>query len=88
MGAIVRILWPGDLLSGPDPDAVQWRTAVVGLHEAEDDLVVAWSDEDHWEKYAAVVELAWRAVGHESGSVLHENADPNGLGLASTKDML
>jgi hypothetical protein len=88
IGAIVRILWPADLLSGPDPDAVQWTKALVGLHEAEGDLVVTWSDEDHWEKYAAVVELAWRAVGHESGSVLHENADPDDLGLATAQGML
>ena len=45
MGAVLRILWPGDLLSGPDPDAVQWTKALVGLHEAEGDLVVTWSDE-------------------------------------------
>ena len=81
MGAVVRILWPAEEARSPDRNAVRWRGAILGLHEVEDHLYVAWKDEDHWEKYAKVVELAWAAAGHESGRVIHENADVEGLPL-------
>ena len=79
MCAIAGVLWPWDNTGLRDPDAVRWRGAIVSLHEVEDHLYVAWSDEDHWEKYAKVAELAWTAAGHESGRVIHENADAEGL---------
>jgi hypothetical protein len=81
MGAMARILWPSEEAGPRDPDAVRWREAIVSLHEVEDHLYVAWKDEDHWEKYAKLAELAWAAVGHESGRVIHENADAHGLAL-------
>jgi hypothetical protein len=80
MCALARILWPSEDDVSRDPDAVRWRGAIVSLHEVEDHLYVAWKDEDHWEKYAKLVELAW-AAAHESGRVMHENADVHGLGL-------
>jgi hypothetical protein len=79
MSAIARLLWPADEARSRDPGAVRWRGAILSLHEVEDHLYVAWKDEDHWEKYAKVVELAWAAAGHESGRVIHENADVDGL---------
>ena len=81
MGAMARILWPSEDAVSRDPDAVRWRGAIVSLHEVEDHLYVAWKDEDHWEKYAKLAELAWAAAGHESGRVVHENADADGLAL-------
>ena len=77
---VAALLWPGDG-SSRDPDAVRWRGAIVSLHEVEDHLYVAWKDEDHWDKFGKVAELAWAAVGHESGRVVHENADVDGLTL-------
>ena len=81
MDAMARILWPSEESGSRDPGAVRWRGAIVSLHEVEDHLYVAWKDEDHWEKYAKLVELAWSAAGHESGGVVHENADAHGLAL-------
>ena len=80
MGAVASVLWPRED-AAREPDAVRWRGAIVSLHEVEDHLYVAWADEDHWEKYAKVAELAWAAAGHESGRVIHENADAEGLNL-------
>jgi hypothetical protein len=87
MAAVVRVLWPGEDVAVPDLFAVQWRGAIVSLHEVEDHLYVAWKDEDHWEKYSKVVELAWNAAGCESGRVIHENADVNGLKLPIDEPM-
>src|SRR5687767_3675092 len=81
MCAMARILWPAEEAGSRDPDAVRWRGAIVSLHEVEDHLYVAWKDEDHWGKYAKLVELAWAAAGHEGGRVIHENADAHGLAL-------
>jgi hypothetical protein len=86
MCAVVRILWPGDGTSA-DPDAVRWAGAVLGLHEVEGHLYVAWKDEDHFDTFAKVVELAWTAIGFESGRVIHENADETGLSLPQTAPM-
>ena len=79
MAAAAGLLWPWENTASRDPDAVRWRGAIVSLHEVEDHLYVSWKDEDHWEKYAKLAELAWLAAGHESGRVIHENADPDGL---------
>jgi hypothetical protein len=79
MTAAAGIFWPRDNTGSLDPDAVRWRGAIVSLHEVEDRLYVAWKDEDHWEKYAKLAELAWLAAGPESGRVIHENADVGGL---------
>ena len=79
MAAAAGILWPWDHAGSRDPDAVRWRGAIVSLHEVEDHLYVAWKDEDHWEKFAKLTELAWLAAGHESGRVIHENANADGL---------
>ena len=84
MSAAARVLWPWDDAACGDEDAVRWRGAVVSLHEVEDHLYVAWKDEDHWEKYGKLAELAWTAAGHESGRVIHENADAEGLNLPAT----
>ena len=81
MGEVAAVLWPRDAGGSRDPDAVRWRGAIVSLHEVEDHLYVAWKDEDHWDKFAKVAELAWAAMGHESGRVVHENADVDGLAL-------
>jgi hypothetical protein len=81
MCAAVRVLWPEEEAPRSDPNAVRWAGAVVRVAERDDDLWVSWKDEDHWAKYAAVVEIAWRAAGHESGRVLHENGDPEGIAL-------
>jgi hypothetical protein len=37
--------------------------------------------------YAKVVELGWNAAGDETGQVIHENADADGLELATEKPM-
>ena len=87
MDAVAGILWPAERTSAQDPAAVRWRGAILSLHEVEDHLYVAWKDEDHWEKYAKVVELAWAAAGHESGRVIHENADVHGLALPTREPM-
>jgi hypothetical protein len=79
MSTVAGVLWPWDNTGSRDADAVRWRGAIVSLHEVEDHLYVAWKDEDHWEKYAKLAELAWTAAGHESGWVIHENADPEGV---------
>lgn len=81
MCTVAATLWPWEETGSRDPDAVRWRGAIVSLHEVEDHLYVAWIDEDHWEKYAKIAELAWAAAGHESGRVIHENADADGLNL-------
>jgi hypothetical protein len=86
MSAVVRVLWPGDAMIR-DPEAVRWNGAVLSLHEAEGHLYVAWKDEDHWDKFVRVVELAWNAAGFESGRVIHENADQNGLALLQSETM-
>jgi hypothetical protein len=86
MCAVVRVLWPGDAMF-QDPDAVRWNGAILSLHEVEGHLYVAWKDEDHWDKFARVVELAWTAAGFESGRVIHENADENGLALPQSEPM-
>jgi hypothetical protein len=86
MSALMRTLWPNDNAS-MDTDAVCWRGAVVSLHEVEGHLYVSWKDEDHWDKYAKVAELAWAAAGFESGRVIHENADVNGLAIPHTEPM-
>ena len=79
MCALARVLWPAEEARSRDPGAVRWRGAILSLHEVEDHLYVAWKDEDHWEKYAKIVELAWVVAGHEGGRVIHENADVDGL---------
>ena len=81
MCALVRVLWPGDGALARDRHAVCWNGALVSLHEDEDHLYAAWKDEDHWDKYAKVVELAWNTAGFESGRVIHDNADQKGLKL-------
>jgi hypothetical protein len=81
MCALVRVLWPGEAALARDPRAVCWDGALVSLSEDQGHLCVAWKDEDHWEKYAKVVELAWNAAGFESGRIIHDNADPKGLKL-------
>jgi hypothetical protein len=86
MCGVVRVVWPGDDMIR-DPDAVRWDGAVLRLHEVQGRLYVAWKDEDHWDKYAKVVELAWSAAGFESGQVIHENADENGLTLPQDEPM-
>jgi hypothetical protein len=86
MNAMVRILWPGDG-THRDPNAVQWRSGLVSLHEAEGRLYVTWRDEDHWDKFGRVVELAWTACGLEGGPVVHENADENGLSLPQNEPL-
>ena len=87
MDTLARVLWPSEEARPRDPDAVRWRGAILSLHEVEDHLYVAWKDEDHWDKYAKLVELAWSAVGHESGRVIHENADVHGLALPAGEPM-
>jgi hypothetical protein len=86
MSTLVRMLWPNDGAS-MDPDAVRWRGAVISLHEVEGHLYVSWKDEDHWDKYAKVVELAWAAAGFESGRVVQENADMKGLAIPHAEVM-
>ena len=81
MCALARVLWPAEEARSRDAGAVRWRGAILSLHEVEDHLYVAWKDEDHWDKYGKVAELAWAAVGRESGRVVHENADVDGLSL-------
>ena len=81
MCEVAAALWPREAAGSRDPDAVRWRGAIVSLHEVEDHLYVAWKDEDHWHRFGKVAELAWAAVGHESGRVVHENADVDGLAL-------
>jgi hypothetical protein len=81
MGAVAHLLWPQDEVALRDPNTVRWQGAIVSLHVVEDHLYVAWKDEDHWDKFGKVAELAWYAVGHEGGRVLHENADTDGLEL-------
>jgi hypothetical protein len=86
MCRVADVLWP-DRTDARDPDAVRWPGSIVSLHEVEDHLYVAWKDEDHWDKYAKVAELAWAAVGHESGLVVHENADIDGLPLPAARSL-
>ena len=87
METLAGILWPSEETRLRDPAAVRWRGAILSLHEVEDHLYVAWKDEDHWDKYAKLVELAWSAVGHEGGRVIHENADVHGLALPVDEPM-
>ena len=49
MGAIVRVVWPGEAAQRRDPAAVTWAGAVTGLEEAADELTVHGLDEDHRE---------------------------------------
>jgi hypothetical protein len=44
-------------------------------------------DEDHFDTFAKVVELAGTALGFESGRVIHENADETGLSVPQTEPM-
>jgi hypothetical protein len=83
MDAIVAALWPREGQPRRDDNAVRWREAILSLHEAEDQLIVAWRDEDHCDKFHKVAELAWEAAGQEGAPVFHENADPDGLPLAN-----
>ena len=87
MGSIVRIAWPDEDSTVTDPDAVRWRGAFDRLCQEGGHLHVAWKDEDHWDKYAKVVELAWNAIGCEGGCVIHHNTDPQGLKLPRTELM-
>jgi hypothetical protein len=87
MCAVVRVLWPGEDAGASDLRAVRWKGALIGLHECEGHLHVAWKDEDHFGRYAKVVELGWNAAGDETGQVIHENADADGLELATEKPM-
>jgi hypothetical protein len=77
MGAIVRIVWPGEAVPRRDP-AVTWAGAVARLDEAADELTVHWLDEDHREKFRLVAELAWAGLCESGRPVRHENADPGG----------
>ena len=79
MGAIVRVVWPGEAAQRRDPAAVTWAGAVTGLEEAADELTVHGLDEDHREKFRLVAELAWAGLCESSRPVLHESADPGAL---------
>lgn len=71
MSEIATIVWP---------DRPNWRGAIVGLSDADDVLSVTWRDEDDFDLFAPVAELAW-AGACEGSYVRHENADPDGLRL-------